>query len=136
LRDAQGRPYGAVVFGARRAVGTTIDYLTELPFPVTAVDYFGDLDIEGLETAAACVDAAKECSVDAGLHGPLYRLPTSQRDTPAKAAAGHPRVARVLPLLEEDLRDGTEHLLTTARRIAQERCGHELLAATPGWWRP
>lgn len=135
LRDEPDHPYAAVVFGAGRAAGTTIGYLTELPFAVTAVDYFGDLDVDGLEMAAACIDAAKGCDVDAGLHGQLYRLLSRQRHTPAKAAATHARVARVLPLLEPDLRSDTEQLLTEGFRIAQERCGRELLAATPGWWR-
>lgn len=134
LRDEPGHPYAAVVFGAGRAAGTTIGYLTELPFPVTAVDYFGDLDIDGLEMAAACVDAAKDCGVDAGLHGPLYRLLSRQHPTPAKAAASSARVARVLPLLEPDLCDHVERLLISGRRVAQERCGRVMLAATPDWW--
>jgi hypothetical protein len=135
LRDEPGHPYAAVVFGAGRAAGTTISYLTELPFPVTAVDYFGDLDIDGLEMAAACIHAAKDCGVDAGLHGRLYRLLSRQRHTPSKAAATHDRVTRVLPLLEPDLQGDIAQLLTKGFRIAQERCGRELLATTTGWWR-
>lgn len=135
LRDEQGHPYAAVVFGGGRAVGTTIGYLTELPFAVTAVDYFGDVDIDGLEMAAACIDAATACGVDAGLHTPLYQLLCRQQHTKAKAAAAHTRVARVLPLLEPELRHEVRELLATGFRIAQERCGRELLTATARWWR-
>jgi hypothetical protein len=46
------------------------------------------------------------------------------------------RVERTLAVLEPDVTAQVRAMLTSGWRIAQERCGRELLARLPGWWDP
>jgi hypothetical protein len=135
LRAELDHDYAAVAFGAGRAAASTIGYLTELPFAVHGVDYFGDLDVDGLEMAAACVAAARTTGVMAGPHDPLWRLLLEQTPTPAEKVPSPARAAKAAEVLCGALRPRALELLTSGRRIAQERCGRDLLATLPGWWR-
>lgn len=134
LRQVNGHPYAATVFGSGRSAAATIGYLTELPFVVTGVDYFGDLDVDGLEAAAACLDAARRCGVSATLHRTLWRLLLAQRPTSATSTATEPRIRAAVEVLPTDLRPAALQILTSGQRIAQERCSYDLLTATPMWW--
>jgi hypothetical protein len=135
LRKVPGHPYAAVVFGLGRSAQTSIGYLTELPFDVRSVDYFGDLDVDGLEMARACLEAARRAGVEAQLHLRLWQLLLTQRPTPAKPHRPA-RVEAACTLLPDPLHVDALTLLQSGQRIAQERCGRELLSATPQWWLP
>jgi hypothetical protein len=134
LRQADGHQYAAVVFGAGRNAASTIGYLTQLPFPVAGVDYFGDLDVDGLEAAAACLHAARRCEVDAQVHRPLWELLLVQPPTSAATTPGHDRTVKAAAVLPAPLRPAALDVLGSGQRIAQERCGYELLSQTDGWW--
>lgn len=135
LRAQTGHPYAAVAFGGGWSVGPTIGYVTELPFAVTAADYFGDLDVDGLEMAGACLAGVREAGVAAQLHLPLYRLLLRQPSSPARTPPNE-RTARAGELVGEELAEAVQALLASGRRIPQERCGYELLSTTPRWWDP
>lgn len=135
LRAEDGHGYAAVVFGSGRSAATTIGYLTELPFPVAGIDYFGDLDVDGLEAAAACLSAARALGVDARMHRRLWQLLLEQPPTVAVNAPSDARVGRAVAVMPAGLRGRAAAVLADGQRIAQERCGYERLLATPGWWR-
>lgn len=133
LRQEPDHPYAAVAFGGGRAAGTTIPYVTELPFPVARVDYFGDLDVDGLEVAGACVRAARRCGVKAALHQPMHRLLASQTAVPSTVPATD-RADRAVAMLDPDVAAIARGLFAAGLRVPQERCSRDLLAATPRWW--
>lgn len=135
LRRESGHGYAAVVFGSGQTAASTIGYLTELPFPVSSVSYFGDLDVDGLEAAAACLAAARDAGVTAALHGTLWQLLLGQQPTPAPKVPTDARAGKAVAVLPSELQRPALQLLTAGQRIAQERCGRELLATVPGWWR-
>jgi hypothetical protein len=138
LCETRDHPYAAVVFGAGAPAAGRMGYLEELPFPVAAVDYFGDLDVEGLEAAGACVQAARPYVDHAQLHPRLYQLLIGQTATPIRASSppGPDRVRNATGLLPEPARAHAATLLAAGLRVAQERCGRELLSATSAWWDP
>jgi hypothetical protein len=134
VRDVD-HPYLAVAFGQGAWAPTTIAAAVELPAPISAVDYWGDLDVNGLAITRDVILAAANVGLAASAHPTLWRLMLTKEPVPHAKA---PRTFDVslLEVLPSDLRARAGEVLAERRRIPQERVGYEQLSATARWWDP
>lgn len=132
-RAAPGHAYGGVVWGQGRMAAGRIAYATELPVLIHWIDYFGDLDVEGLEIADETCRAAALAGFIAGPQIPLWTRLLSARPIPARTRTDSSRAARAIRWLPEPFRARALDVLGAGKRIPQERVGFELLAADAGW---
>ncbi len=122
---------GAVVYSAGNTLSTVLSAVADSP--PTALAYFGDLDVRGLEMPAAANRLTAELGLPpltpAGvLYGLLLRH--GQRDlvgTPPEPD----RVRRAVEWLPAHLQTDVRELLAAGHRMAQEAVGLEVLTCTP-----
>jgi hypothetical protein len=130
-----GHPYFAVAFGQGAWAPKTIPAALELPAPIRAVDYWGDLDVNGLAITRDVVLAAADVGLIAGAHPTLWRLML------AHGPVRHPNAPRnfdesLLDVLPSDLRVRAGAVIRDRCRIPQERLGYDDLSRTASWWDP
>lgn len=135
LRKRSGVRFGAVAWGQGHQAPSRLPYVLQLPSVPSVVEYFGDLDVEGLEIAAALTARAAEARLPAVVPcKPLYDLlamaGSSAVDAAPVAASRADRLVRWLPAGH---RDWAYSLLTSGRRAAQERVGYESLMSSTEW---
>lgn len=135
LAHDDGHPYFAVAFGQGAWAPKTVPAAIELPVPIRALDYWGDLDPNGLVVTRDVVRVAAEVRLAARAHPTLWRLMLAEEPLPhAKAPRTFdPSLLDVLPV---DLRSLAGDVLSARCRIPQERLGYERLVSTSRWWDP
>jgi len=135
LADDYGHPYFAVAFGQGAWAPKTVPAAIELPAPIRAVDYWGDLDPNGLAITRDVIGAATDVGLAASAHPTLWRLALCEEPVPHNTAARSfdPLLLDVLPV---DLRTRASAVLSARCRIPQERVGYERLSSTARWWDP
>jgi hypothetical protein len=121
-----------VVYGAGNTLGVVLTALADAS-PVDTLAYFGDLDVRGLEIAAA----GTRLAVDLGLPplvpaAGLYRLLIEHgHQAPADSKPDAAKVRAAVTWLPASLRGGVLDLLTAGNRLAQEAVGLDLLHRQP-----
>ena len=135
LQSRTGVRFGAVGWGQGNQAASRIGYVRHLPGPPTVVEYFGDLDVEGLEMAAAITDtAAAAGGAQVVPCVPLWELLSQRGSTPSRKPPSDPTVAaRLVSWLPSHLQQWAVGLLTEGRRAAQERVGFELISSDDAW---
>jgi hypothetical protein len=135
LAANDGHPYFAVAFGQGAWASKTIPAAVELPAPISAVDYWGDLDPNGLAIARDVIRAALSVGLVARPHPTLWKLMLAEEPVPhAKAPRSFDPL--LLDLLPAGLRTRASDVLSARMRIPQERVGYERLSSTARWWDP
>jgi hypothetical protein len=132
LRETADHDYGGVSWGQGKMAPSRIGYATRLPFPVAAVDYFGDLDLAGLDTARSACTAAQQAGLSAGPQVALWELLLGCR-TVAGAPVSATQASDAAAWLPAKLRGNAIAVLTSGKRIPQERLGYERLAVDRAW---
>lgn len=135
LNEISGHPYYAVAFGQGAWAPSTLASVHDLAVAINAVDYWGDLDVNGLTIARNVIDAGTEIGIPTQAHPALWRLMLSCKPT-AHSKAPRSFDASLVTVLAADLRPIATDVLQARTRIAQERVGYERLAATEWWWHP
>lgn len=126
--------YYAVAFGQGKWAPKTVGFAGELPVEIVAVDYWGDLDVEGLKIAKDTCAAAEEAGLEATCHSQLWRLLLECESVPAQSRSQFS--ATITAVLPAHLRDRAQNVLGAGMRIPQERLGYQNLVAIPEWWKP
>jgi hypothetical protein len=132
---------GVLAFGFGRGFVTSVEFIGELasaadlPSPVTAVRYFGDLDKAGIEIPRAAEARALELSLPPVRPAvSLWRLLLARgKSSPAEPVATEvaDQLAAWFP---PALRDEVAEHLAAGRRLAQEAVGSDLLATADRTW--
>lgn len=133
--DADHHPYFAVAFGQGSWAPKTIQAALELPRPVWSVDYWGDLDPNGLAITREVIQAAAAAGLTAQAHPTLWRLMLAHHPVPHPSArrTSDPSLVTVLP---NELRSRARTVIDNHSRIPQERVGYDELSSTSRWWDP
>lgn len=135
LRETPGHPYHAVAFGQGASAPATLASVSDLPAATDAVDYWGDLDVNGLTITRNVINAGTDIGIPTQAHPTLWRLMLACKpDAHSKAPRSFD--ASLVEVLPVDLRPTAVGVLRARTRIAQERVGYEILAATVRWWQP
>jgi hypothetical protein len=123
---------GAVVYGAGNTLGTVLTALAD-EGGLGALAYFGDLDVRGLEIAAAGTRLASELGLPPLVPARrLYQqLVDHGRPAPAETRASREKVEAAVTWLPAPLRPRVLEVLLSGDRLAQEAVGLELLSTEP-----
>jgi len=103
-----------------------LESLPGLPFPVTRLDYLGDLDAAGLAIAAAACATAERAGVPAGPAAWLWALLIEQPTRPDREIPGTD-ARRLIAWLPEAIRERAAELLRSGRAIPQEALRFDVL---------
>lgn len=139
-RAAEKPTYAAVIFGAGDAATALLTDLRELPSTLgvmpTAFEYAGDVDIAGIEAAAAFASLLSSAGLPVTMAHPLWDAVarseptgediTADRERTAEATQAA-RLLRLPPAVIERLGEGV--------RVPQERIDRTALADI-SWWQP
>ena len=122
-RRNQSRPQWAAVAWVQGRNTAPIESLPDLPFPVTRLDYLGDLDAAGLAIAATACATAETAGVPAGPAAPLWRLLINQSPRPDREVR-EADARKLTTWLPEQIRERAVDLLRSGKAIPQEalRC--------------
>jgi Uncharacterized protein conserved in bacteria C-term(DUF2220) len=123
---------GTVVYGAGNTLGTVLTALADEGSP-RALAYFGDLDVRGLEIAAAGTWLAGELGLPPLVPARrLYQLLVDHgRLAPADTPPAGDKVEAAVTWLPASLRPRVLEVLLSGNRLAQEAVGLELLSTEP-----
>ena len=135
LLDRRGHPYHAVAFGQGASAPSTLLSVRDLNVSIDAVDYWGDLDVNGLTITRNVINAGSDIGIPTQAHPALWRLMLACKPS-AHWKAPRSFDASLVAVLAPDLRPVATGVLEARNRIAQERLGYERLAATEWWWHP
>ena len=135
LNETPGHPYFAVAFGQGASAPSTLASVHDLSVAINAVDYWGDLDVNGLTITRNVINAGTEIGIPTQAHPSLWRLMLACTPS-AHSKAPKSFDASLVEVLAADLRPIATSVLRARTRIAQERVGYEMLAATQWWWHP
>lgn len=106
-----------------------LDSLPDLPFPITRLDYLGDLDAAGLSIAAAACATSGLRGIPSGPAVRLWELLLDQ--PPGSGKSIQPDQAALLTTwLPAELRNRATALLTAGLRIPQEALRYDILRTT------
>jgi hypothetical protein len=125
LRD-QPRPQWAAVAWVQGRNTAPLESLPRLPFPVTRLDYLGDLDAAGLAIALTACATAETAGIPAGPAASLWKLLIDQ---PSRAGGKVSDAdARNLTVwLPEQIRERAASLLCSGKVIPQEVLRYDVL---------
>lgn len=135
LASDSDHPYFAVAFGQGAWAPKTVPSVVELPAAITALDYWGDLDPNGLAITRDVLEVARELGLVARAHSELWRMTLAERPVP-HASAPRSFAPSLLDVLPEDLQARAWEVLSERCRIPQERVGYDRLSVSPRWWDP
>lgn len=135
LDETRGHPYFAVAFGQGTWAPSTLASVRDLSVAIHAVDYWGDLDVNGLTITRNVINAGTDIGIPTQAHPALWRLMLACKPS-AHSKAPRSFDASLVEVLPADLRPIATSVLRERTRIAQERVGYERLAATERWWHP
>ena len=112
--------------GSKDATPRPIESLPSLPFPVTRLDYLGDLDAAGLAIAATACATAETAGIPAGPAAPLWALLIDQppRRRPASPRRRRPAAHRLAPRTDQER---AADLLRSGKAIPQEALRYDVL---------
>ncbi len=122
------RPRWAAVAWVQGRNTAPIESLPCLPFPVTRMDYLGDLDAAGLAIAATACATAETTGIPAGPAAPLWALlinQTPRRDKPIPDGDAR----RLTAWLPEQIRQRAADLLRSGQAIPQEALRYDVLTS-------
>ncbi|HUZ55900.1 MAG TPA: hypothetical protein VMU94_25655 [Streptosporangiaceae bacterium] len=124
----QSRPPWAAVAWVQGRNTAPLESLPGLPFPVTRLDYLGDLDSAGLDIAATACATAETAGIPAGPAVLLWALlieqsPRADRKIPGADAR------RLTAWLPAEIRERAAELLRSGQAIPQEALRYDVLAA-------
>ncbi|MEU9028126.1 Wadjet anti-phage system protein JetD domain-containing protein [Streptomyces sp. NPDC048383] len=123
---------GSIAFGSGRAFEASVENIRELP-AISHINYYGDLDAEGLAIPArASIAATQRGLPPIEPATELYRLLLGRDATPGECIGDH-RANTLVEWLPPDLRPSAHGILTTGRRIAQEATNRNLLGSESRW---
>lgn len=131
LAADSGHPYYAVAFGQGKWAPKTVASAKTLP-AVSAVDYWGDLDVEGLKIARDACQAGRAAGLETSCHPRLWGLLLDCE--PVSTESDSRYQVEVTSVLPAELRERAGAILAGGYRIPQERLGYEVLRQTPAWW--
>jgi hypothetical protein len=124
----QSRPQWAAVAWVQGRNTAPIESLPDLPFPVTRLDYLGDLDAAGLAIAATACATAETAGVPAGPAAPLWRLLINQSPRPDREVR-EADARKLTTWLPEQIRERAVDLLRSGKAIPQEALRCDVLAS-------
>jgi hypothetical protein len=106
-----------------------LESLPSLPFPVTRLDYLGDLDAAGLDIAATACEIAQAAGIPAGPAAPLWALLIDQpsRENRRVSDADACRLTTWLPA---EIREPAAQLLRSGYAIPQEALRYDILSGS------
>jgi len=119
---------GLLVYGAGNHITGSVGYFADIEPRVTAIRYFGDIDLEGLEIPRRASYVAQPIGLPAvepaaALYHLLLRVGRTAKADPVSCATAT-SAAKWLP---EDLRGEVVEMLVSGRRMAQEAIGRKVL---------
>jgi hypothetical protein len=126
LRGQQSPPWVAVAWVQGRNTAP-LESLAKLPFPVTRLDYLGDLDPAGLEIAATACATAEVTGVPAGPAGKLWEI-LVQLPPRQGRKIDNTRARQLAAWLPEPVQQPAAALLTKGQAIPQEALRYDILA--------
>jgi hypothetical protein len=120
---------GAIIYSAGNTLGVVLTAIADRGERPEALAYFGDLDVRGLEIAAAGARLAAELGLPPLNPAEwLYRLLLDHgRPAPASTYPGPAKARAAVTWLPAVLRDPVLDVLIAGNRLAQEAVGQELL---------
>jgi hypothetical protein len=127
LRAHPRPPWTAVAWVQGRNTAP-LESLPSLPFPVTHLDYLGDLDVAGLAIAATACAITETVGIPAGPAVPLWALLIDQ---PPRLDRKVPDVdaRRLTAWLPAEIRERAAELLRSGKAIPQEAVRYDVLAS-------
>ncbi len=128
LRAHPHPPWTAVAWVQGRNTAP-LESLPSLPFPVTRLDYLGDLDAAGLAIAATVCATAETVGIPAGPAVPLWALLIDQPPRPDRKVPDAD-ACRLTAWLPAEIRDRAAELLRSGRAIPQEAVRYDVLASS------
>jgi hypothetical protein len=139
-RAAESPAYAAIIFGAGDAATALLTDLRELPSTLgvapTSFEYAGDVDIAGIEAAAAFASLLASAGLPVTMAHPLWDAVARSEPTGEDITADRertPQAAEAARML--GLPQAVIERLSEGVRIPQERIDRTALADTR-WWRP
>jgi hypothetical protein len=132
--------YAAVVFGGGDSVSPLAADLASLQQLVdvcaSGFDYAGDLDIAGIQAAAAFADAGRNAGLDVRMARPLWEALAACEPTGEDLTADPSEIPAASQAAQElKLPDAVLAHLAAGQRIPQERLDRTALTDTT-WWAP
>jgi hypothetical protein len=139
-RAAENPGYAAIVFGAGDAATALLTDLRELPSTLgitpTAFEYAGDVDIAGIEAAAAFADVLTSAALPVMMAYPLWDAVARSEPTGEDITAERERTSQAAEAARRfGLPTAVSERLNEGVRIPQERIDRTALADT-SWWQP
>jgi hypothetical protein len=128
LRAHPHPPWTAVAWVQGRNTAP-LESLPSLPFPVTRLDYLGDLDAAGLAIAATACATAETVGIPAGPAVPLWVLLINQPPRPGRKVPDAD-ACRLTAWLPTEIRDRAAELLRSGKAIPQEAVRYDVLASS------
>ncbi|MEV5644040.1 hypothetical protein AB0L67_28410 [Streptomyces flaveolus] len=129
LRARTTPPWAAVAWVQGRNTAP-LESLATLPFPVTRLDYLGDLDTAGLQIAATACATAERAGVQAGPAERLWALLVTQPPRPARPTLDT-EARELVSWLPGPVRHPARRLLVSGQAIPQEALRFDVLSDTP-----
>ncbi|MFI2239444.1 hypothetical protein [Streptomyces chrestomyceticus] len=129
LRARAAPPWVAVAWNQGRNTAP-LKSLATLPFPVTHLDYLGDLDAAGLQIAITACATAKHVGIPAGPAERLWALLVKQPPRPARPIS-EAKVRELVTWLPVPIREQAHGLLVTGQAVPQEALRLDVLTNTP-----
>lgn len=123
--------FGLLVYGAGNHICGSVSYFADIEPEITAIKYFGDIDLEGLEIPRRAHYVAQKLGLPsvepaADLYRLLLRVGKVAPADPVSSAIAS-RAANWLPV---DLRDEVVGMLVSGHRMAQEAVTSKVLLDT------
>jgi hypothetical protein len=129
LRARSAPPWAAVAWVQGRNTAP-LESLPTLPFPITRLEYLGDLDVAGLQIASTACTTAERAGVPAGPAERLWALLVAQPPRPARPTPDS-EAQRLVKWLPATVRDQARDLLVTGYAVPQEALRFDVLSDTP-----
>ena len=138
LSRMKSPPYGVVAYGGGKSILASLPHITTIGRSIEAIEYVGDLDLDGLIIARAAQKIAEEAGLPRvsparGIHSQMLAAAKNfgrADGWPGGRSASGPAIlheaARFLP---EDARSTTVQLLADGRRVPEEVLGPAEMAS-------
>ncbi|MEU3337478.1 hypothetical protein [Streptomyces sp. NPDC006668] len=129
LRARAVPPWAAVAWVQGRNTAP-LESLTALPFPVTRLDYLGDLDAAGLQIAITACATVERAGIPAGPAERLWAMLVLRPPRPARPTS-EAKARELVAWLPASVRDQARALLVTGQAIPQEALRFDVLSDVP-----
>ncbi|WP_327744108.1 hypothetical protein OHO28_22180 [Streptomyces europaeiscabiei] len=129
LRARTVPPWAAVAWVQGRNTAP-LESLAALPFPVTRLDYLGDLDAAGLQIATTACATAERAGIPSGPAERLWALLVTQPPRPDRPTS-EAKARELVAWLPAPVRDQARNLLVTGQAVPQEALRFDVLRDAP-----